>query len=630
MGYARAVRMREAVMAGAVGALVSVAAGSSAPTVPDWARYARIAGNGLEREDIGRIIRQAVDGNACGIEADNDLTGRYDSFLAPGEKLADMKAMAVAAHKAGQKVFVYTAGTECITGDAAKAEHTMAKDHPEWLQRDRAGRAAVFGGGTAFWIREGDEDAWVTPLAPEWRRAYMDCIRRMAETGIDGIYVDIPYWMTHFDGWEDTWASFDDFTVAEFRKRTGLDAMKDVKLGEWTDGGFRKWVEFRVKVLTEFMDEINRTVKAVNPACQTIAEIYPGYGEDALRVGADIWSLYPVVDVIAHEYEPGHSVAAEKTPVDWLRLMTGMHMFRSFAAGKPSWMLAYSWDGQGEVKAPECMLTLACAEVMAGCNDWDPEGHGMAGTNDADTRREIFGWIGKYEKMLYGERVPLTPVGVWFSPEARLAAPEELTQGLDGLLWLCMQSHLEFQVVTPRNLDSFAGRAILVPARREWDPEGWKRLDGAGVRGVKVLEMGGEAREYARKVDETFDREAGDGRADEGTGALRKALAARAREAAGQPAVEIEAPPFVLSSVAAVEGRPTVFLANYAGIMAGKRQKSRGIEGIRLGFPEAWGSKVTVLPFMGKPAVLSTRRKDGRRWCVLPRLERGMIVWCAR
>ena len=49
----------------------------------------------------------------------------------------------------------------------------------------------------------------------------------------DGIYVDIPYWMTHFEGWETSWASFDDYTVAAFKEKTGLDAKKDLKLGDF-------------------------------------------------------------------------------------------------------------------------------------------------------------------------------------------------------------------------------------------------------------------------------------------------------------------------------------------------------------------------------------------------------------
>ena len=75
----------------------------------------------------------------------------------------------------------------------------------------------------------------------------MERVRQIAGTGIDGIYVDVPYWMTHFDGLGGSWASFDDYTVAAFRKQTGLDARRDLKLGDFRDPGFRKWVEFRIR-----------------------------------------------------------------------------------------------------------------------------------------------------------------------------------------------------------------------------------------------------------------------------------------------------------------------------------------------------------------------------------------------
>jgi len=128
------------------------------------------------------------------------------------------------AHAVGKHAYVYIAGTECITANSDNTPHTLAKDHPDWLQRKSTGEPAIFGGGTAFWIVQGDEDVWVTPYAPEWRKTYMERVRQIAATGIDGIYVDIPYWMTHFKGWEDTWASFDDYTVAAFKKQTRLDA----------------------------------------------------------------------------------------------------------------------------------------------------------------------------------------------------------------------------------------------------------------------------------------------------------------------------------------------------------------------------------------------------------------------
>ena len=66
----------------------------------------------------------------------------------------------------------------------------------------------------------------------------MKRVRQIAETGIDGIYVDIPYWMTHFEGWEDSWTSFDDYTVAAFKEKTGIDAKGEIDLGNLDDPNF--------------------------------------------------------------------------------------------------------------------------------------------------------------------------------------------------------------------------------------------------------------------------------------------------------------------------------------------------------------------------------------------------------
>ena len=126
----------------------------------------------------------------------------------------------------------------------------------------------------------------------EWRKLFMQRVREIAATGIDGIYVDIPYWMTHFEGWENTWASFDVYTVAEFKKQTGLDAKSEIELGNYKDAGFIKWINFRMQTLTDFMDEINKNIKEINPDCKTIAEIYPGISEEVVRVGADVYNSF--------------------------------------------------------------------------------------------------------------------------------------------------------------------------------------------------------------------------------------------------------------------------------------------------------------------------------------------------
>src|SRR5581483_7587990 len=262
-----------------------------------WTRYVRIGAYGLTGSNADQIVQKAQRDGVFGIEVDNDIEGRYESFLDPEPKLKAIRAVAEKAHAAKNYAFVYVAGTECITANAANTPHSMAKDHPDWLQRKITGEPAIFGGGTAFWIKKGDEDVWVTPYAPEWRKIYMQRIRQIAATGIDGIYVDIPYWMTHFEGWEKSWASFDDYTLDAFHKQTGLNAKQDLKLGDFSDPNFRKWVDFRIQTFTDFMNEIAQNAKSVNPKIQIIPEIYPGIESEAVRVGADVYSLYPVVDV---------------------------------------------------------------------------------------------------------------------------------------------------------------------------------------------------------------------------------------------------------------------------------------------------------------------------------------------
>src|SRR5271163_330311 len=466
----------------------------------NWTNYVRIGAYGLGSDNAERIVQSAQEDGVFGIEVDNDIEGRYESFVHPEEKLKAIHAVAEKAHAAGNYAFVYIAGTECITANADATPHTLFKEHPDWVQRNIKGEPALFGGGTAFWIRKGDEDVWVSPYAPEWRKIYMERVRQIAGTGIDGIYIDIPYWMTHFDGWEDTWASFDDYTVAAFKQQSGLDAKHDLKLGDFSDANFRKWVEFRIQTFTDFLSEIDRNAKSVNPKIKTIPEIYPGIEEEAVRVGADVYSLYGVVDAIAHEYEFGNGdhMASSRKPLDWFRYQVGMHSFRAFAQGpngedKATWILNYSWDGDKKVEAREAMMNLAMSEVMAGANFWDAPGHSMGGSNDLPTRKKIFSWIGAHEKTFYLPRSPIDPIGVYFSPETRNFGAQEFLASYRGILTLLMQKHLEFQIVTPRAMANFHGQTLVLPDVRILSESEKSWLSGFVAEGKRLVIAGADA-----------------------------------------------------------------------------------------------------------------------------------------
>src|SRR6266496_351859 len=461
----------------------------------NWTHRVRIGAYSLNRNDGDQIVRKATQDHVFGIEVDNDIPGRYESFLDATEKLKVLRAVSERVHKANNKVYVYIAGTECITAHADKAAHSVVKDHPDWLQRKITGEAAVFTGGAAFWIREGDEDVWITPYAKEWRKQYMQRVREIAATGVDGIYVDIPYWMTHFDGWEQSWASFDDYTVAAFKEKTGLDAKKDVKLGDFSDANFRKWIDFRIQTMTDFVREIRENARNVNPNIMLIPEIYPGIEEEATRVGADVYEMYNVIDVIAHEYEFGNGehMAAVRSQADWFLYQAGMLTFRAFAQGKASWILNYSWDQQKTVTAPEPMKNLANSIIMTGCNFWDAPGHSMAGSNDLPTRRKIFQWIEKNENALYSPRSPLGDIGVYFSPKSRDYTAKEFLPSYRGMMVLLIQQHRALQVVTPRTLAEFHGQTLVLPGvstLNETEKQGLKTFVEAGG---KLVVLGDDA-----------------------------------------------------------------------------------------------------------------------------------------
>jgi hypothetical protein len=601
----------------------------------DWTHSVRIGAYGLQTGNAGQIIRRAQASGVFGIEVDNDIPGRYESFLHPEEKLKAIRVVARAAHRAGNYAFVYIAGTECITAHSNQTAHTLAKDHPEWLQRKVTGDPAIFGGGTAFWIAKGDEDVWVSPYATEWRKTYMERVRQIARTGVDGIYVDIPYWMTHFDGWEDSWASFDDYTVAAFKQQTGLDAKHDLRLGDFSDQNFRKWVEFRIQTITDFLREIDRNAKSVNPKIKTIPEIYPGIEEEAVRVGADVYSLYPLVDAIAHEYEfgSGDHMAASRSPLDWFRYQVGMHSFRAFAQGKPTWILNYSWDGDKRVDAREAMMNLAVSEIMAGANFWDAPGHSMAGSNDLPTRKKIFSWIKSNEKILYSARVPIDPIGVYFSPDTRNFYAQDFIPSYRGILILLMQKHLEFQIVTPRTLTDFRGRTLILPdvrALKLGEKDGLRTLvehgkrliiTGTDVTGIppsaNVLRLPDcPGKIYNAALEKDFEAASLD---------TQRAFFADLK---GGDTLHIEASPQLATSIARTsDGNMLCYFSNFAGLRGGINPIQTLQRHVRVTVPSSSNGKGLFLQFLGRAEYVSGIARNGHTVFDLPPIAKGGVFW---
>ena len=600
----------------------------------NWTNYVRIGAYGLHADNAPAIVRNAQKNHVFGIEVDNDIPGRYESFLDPTAKLKAIRAIADAAHAARNHAFVYIAGTECITAHADTAAHSVVKDHPEWLQRNLAGDPAVFTSGAAFWISPGDEDVWISPYAMDWRKIYMEHVRKIAATGIDGIYVDIPYWMTHFDGWENTWASFDDATVAAFRDKTGLDAKKDLKLGNFQNANFRKWLDFRIDTFTEFIKEIRDNARSVNPQIMVIPEIYPGIEQEATRVGADVYEMYAVSDAIAHEYEfgGGDHMASSRSQLDWFLYQAGMLTFRAFAQGKATWILNYSWDGDKNVDAREAMKTLANSQIIAGANFWDAPGHSMAGSNDEATRTQIFQWIEKHQDTFYLPRQPMQPVGVYFSPKSRDYEPEMFLPSYRGLLVLLLREHVEFQVVTPRTLSEFRGQLLILPEVTELNSAEQSLLKRFVDGGGRILGTGKSPNLPCNAERITCTSVSPQSRYFE---ALQSDFAASMKDVPKEflasikikSDIELDAPSTVAANFGRVDGTPHIFLVNFTGIVPGKTVSPAPTTGIKVRIPATMGDTLSFLPFLGDVQTVRGTRQGDRMEFALPPVERGAVVW---
>jgi len=146
----------------------------------------------------------------------------------------------------------------------------------------------------------------------------MELIGKIAGTALMASGGDIPYWMTHFEGWEKSWASFDDATVEAFRAKTGSmrARISDRRLhgcGVPALGGLPDRESDGVRQ----GDRLER--EAVNPRCLTIPEIYPGIEEPATVVGAMCTSCTRKWMRCSRVPGGTDAFAATKTPLEWFR-----------------------------------------------------------------------------------------------------------------------------------------------------------------------------------------------------------------------------------------------------------------------------------------------------------------------
>ena len=193
-----------------------------------------------------------------------------------------------------------------------------------------------------------------------------------------------------------------------------------------------------------------------------------------------------------------------------------------------------------------------------------------------------------------------------------------------------MQTHREFQVVTPRTLTQFKGEALVLPDVRELNDEERGALKILAAAGTRIITTGTNATGLAsttnvvsfadcpcRKYETSLDPN------------LEKADPERAKDfltaVRGQGEIEITASPLLATSVAMVDGKPHIFLANFAGLRGGANPIPTPQKDVTLRLRTQ--AKVRYLPFLGSVQELRWNAPGKRFRVPTSGINRGGVAW---
>jgi hypothetical protein len=382
---------------------------------PAWLGHARIAGAELFVEmtakEIASNLSALVAQNVSVIEADSDLS----RLLTDKEFKAELDLMrryCDAAHGLGLKVLWYYPALEVLSPRAKQGRPSMYKMHPNWVQQGLDGKPNVFygtrgrGSGRVHWVEPGTESAWMSIHSP-YSDMFLERIRKITATGVDGIWLDVPL----FNDIGAAWADVSPGAAAKFRADTGFDAPKQVN---WDDPVWRRWIAWRYQEISNFISQIRDTAQAVSKDIVIVVETVTLDYDAATQLGLDgstMKSVPGIIQIWEMDAVSDRTGMREARPDDWISLIS-MSKFGKAASGqKPSWMFAYGkevYDG----------LLVMAEVVAAGNHPYETKIPLMTTTVGTAYRKRMFSWIKQQDRRLF-ESQSAAKVAVYYSPESR-------------------------------------------------------------------------------------------------------------------------------------------------------------------------------------------------------------------
>ncbi len=379
------------------------------PTVPAWVVGATIGsaplGPGSTAAEVDAMLAQRVAEGVSVLEVDSGLSDYLDDAQF-ATHVAFLTTLASEAHALGLRAVIYFPSLEVVTPNGVNLPHTMYKDHPDWVQIGINGTPNVFYGNKEVWVPKNAESAWMSPNTG-YRSYFLDRVRALAATGLDGIWADVPVYLETGSAW----AGVEPAAAAAFKAATGFDAPT---AADFASPVFRAWLRWRHDNLADFIEDIRLAGRSVNPDFMTVIEDFPCDNRDATATGLDgpyrrsgdhfirVWEIDSVSNTRAMQnatYEDFDSkIAMDK----WALAME---------RGNPTWAFSYGYQPL------DAGLTLAAA-VATGVAPFEAQTPDMTQSVDSAFRSRWFRFVRDHAEALLSYRRH-ADVGIWYSSATR-------------------------------------------------------------------------------------------------------------------------------------------------------------------------------------------------------------------
>jgi hypothetical protein len=375
---------------------------------PDWLTEARLGGLSIsgviaDSAQIGPALDQAVRQGVTVIEADSQLSDYVpEKDFAIGLQL--IKETTKLIHDRGMRVVWYLPALEVITPDGRIRKDSFARTHPNWLQVSFDGESrAYFFGQKVFWVTQDDESAWLCPNSP-YREWFKKHLRLLANTGVDGIWLDVPI----FDQIVIEWGCSCKYCREKFLLQTGMEFPERFDVA---DQRLWRWIQWRHETLTEFLQDCKKAIESSNPDVVTIAEIVAPDHLGATRHGTEGSQLHDLQVVWEVQAMSETTAMAEAGYDDWIIMHNIYKYCRGAAMDRPSWALSYGYSDS------DAQLVMSSA-IAAQNNAYELRTPEMTTSVGMEFRQLMFNWISQHSEQIYRSD-SLAPVAVVYSERNR-------------------------------------------------------------------------------------------------------------------------------------------------------------------------------------------------------------------